>query len=258
MEIIISKNSAEASALAAEIFKRQMEEKPNSVLGLATGGTVVELYNELAKMCAEKRISFKKATSFNLDEYIGLPVGDKNSYRTFMNETFFSKVDIDINKTFVPDGNAENPRAYCMQYENKIRFHGGIDLQLLGIGADGHIGFNEPSSSLASRTRIKTLTQQTREDNARFFGGDINQVPLHAITMGVGTIMDARTVVLLAFGANKADADAQMVEGSITAEVPASVLQMHPNAKIFLDEASASKLKRRDYYDFVYANKIPE
>ena len=248
MEIVISKDSKEASARAAEVVKKQLRDKRASVLGLATGGTVLELYCKLVEMCKNGELSFKKVSTFNLDE-------DSNSYRYFMDENLFSKIDIDKSNTHIPNGCAPNVRAYCVQYENKIRLCGGIDLQILGIGTDGHIGFNEPSSSLGSRTRVKTLTEKTRSDNARFFGGDISKVPLHAITMGIGTILDSREIVLLAFGEGKAEAVANMAEGPITASVPASALQLHPNVKVFLDEAAASKLKNKSYYEFVYANK---
>lgn len=255
MEIIISKDSKEASARAAEVVKKQLRDKRASVLGLATGGSVLELYRNLVEMCKNGELSFKKVSTFNLDEYVGMPPTDSNSYRYFMDENLFSKVDIDKSNTHIPNGCAPNVRAYCVQYENKIRLCGGIDLQILGLGADGHIGFNEPSSSLGSRTRVKTLTEKTRSDNSRFFGGDISKVPMHAITMGIGTILDSREIVLLAFGEGKAEAVANMAEGPITASVPASALQLHPNVKIFLDEVAASKLKNKSYYEFVYANK---
>lgn len=255
MEIVISKDSKEASARAAEVVKKQLRDKRASVLGLATGGTVLELYCKLVEMCKNGELSFKKVSTFNLDEYVGMPPTDSNSYRYFMDENLFSKIDIDKSNTHIPNGCAPNVRAYCVQYENKIRLCGGIDLQILGIGTDGHIGFNEPSSSLGSRTRVKTLTEKTRSDNARFFGGDISKVPLHAITMGIGTILDSREIVLLAFGEGKAEAVANMAEGPITASVPASALQLHPNVKVFLDEAAASKLKNKSYYEFVYVNK---
>ena len=213
MEIVISKDSKEASARAAEVVKKQLRDKRASVLGLATGGTVLELYCKLVEMCKNGELSFKKVSTFNLDEYVGMPPTDSNSYRYFMDENLFSKIDIDKSNTHIPNGCAPNVRAYCVQYENKIRLCGGIDLQILGIGTDGHIGFNEPSSSLGSRTRVKTLTEKTRSDNARFFGGDISKVPLHAITMGIGTILDSREIVLLAFGEGKAEAVAPPAAG---------------------------------------------
>lgn len=255
MEIIISPNPEIASRRAAEVIKEQLLRKRASVLGLATGGTVVGLYGELIKMYKAGEISFKKVSSFNLDEYVGLAPDNPNSYHTFMAENFFSKIDIDRSNTHIPNGRAENIRAYCTQYENKIRQFGGIDLQLLGIGADGHIGFNEPGSSIGSRTRIKTLTEKTRSDNARFFGGDIEKVPVHAITMGIATILDAREIVLLAFGEGKAEAVAKMAEGGISSMFPASALQLHPNVKVFLDEAAAGKLANRDYYEYAYTKK---
>ena len=172
-----------------------------------------------------------------------------------MQENLFDHISIKPENTIVPDGLAADIPAMCEAYEHQIEDWGGVDIQLLGLGHDGHIGFNEPSSSLGSRTRVKTLTEKTRSDNARFFGGDISKVPLNAITMGIGTILDSREIVLLAFGEGKAEAVANMAEGPITASVPASALQLHPNVKVFLDEAAASKLKNKSYYEFVYANK---
>jgi glucosamine-6-phosphate deaminase len=216
---------------------------------------LVGTYRELIRMHREEALDFSKVTTFNLDEYVGLPAGHPESYRTFMAEHFFNHVNVTIQRRHIPDGMARDVPAECTRYETAILAAGGIDLQLLGIGTDGHIGFNEPSSSLASRTRIKTLTERTRADNARFFGGDLARVPFHCITMGVGTIMAAREVLMLAFGGKKADAVAAAAEGPVTAMNPASALQMHPVAKCVVDEAAAEKLSRCDYYRWVYAHK---
>jgi glucosamine-6-phosphate deaminase len=194
-------------------------------------------------------------TTFNLDEYVGLPPEHPQSYHAFMREHLFQHINVAPERIHIPNGMAADVPGECARYEQSIRAAGGIDLQLLGIGSDGHIGFNEPTSSLASRTRIKTLTERTRQDNARFFDGDLTQVPMHCITMGVGTIMETRQVLLLAFGAKKEEAVAQAVEGPITAMNPASILQMHPVAKVIMDEAAAGALKKREYYRYVWDNK---
>jgi glucosamine-6-phosphate deaminase len=255
MEIIIQPTPEAGSIIAARIIAKLVRSKPDCVLGLATGSTPLGTYRELIRMHREDGLDFSKVTTFNLDEYVGLPPEHPQSYRAFMAENFFRHVNVDVKRTHIPDGMARDVPAECARYEAAIRAAGGIDLQLLGIGSDGHIGFNEPSSSLASRTRIKTLTERTRADNARFFEGDLAKVPVHCITMGVGTIMESREVLLLAFGANKAGAVAGAVEGPITAMNPASILQMHPVAKCVMDEAAATKLSRRDYYRWVYSQK---
>jgi glucosamine-6-phosphate deaminase len=225
------------------------------VLGLATGSTPLATYRELVRMHREEGLDFSGVTTFNLDEYVALPPEHPQSYHAFMDEHFFRHVNVPRDRIHIPHGMARDVPAECARYEEAIRAAGGIDLQLLGIGTDGHIGFNEPSSSLASRTRIKTLTERTRADNARFFDGDLDKVPFHCITMGVGTIMDARQVLMLAFGGKKAKAVAEAAEGPITAMNPASVLQMHPVAKCIVDEDAAGKLARGDYYRWVYSHK---
>ena len=192
MEIIIKENGQSASEAAARVVARLVQEKPNAVLGLATGSTPLKLYKELIRLHKEEVLDFSQVTTFNLDEYIGLPADHEQSYRRFMNENLFEQINIKLENTHVPDGMAADVPATCAAYEEAILAAGGIDLQVLGIGSDGHVGFNEPTSSFASRTRIKTLTQQTVADNARFFDGDESKVPHHCITMGIGTIMDAR------------------------------------------------------------------
>jgi glucosamine-6-phosphate deaminase len=255
MEIIIKENGQQASEAAARVVARLVREKPNAVLGLATGSTPLMLYKELIRMHREEGLDFSRVTTFNLDEYIGLPKEHEQSYFTFMWSNLFSQINIQPENVHIPDGMAEDVPAFCAEYEQAILEAGGIDLQVLGIGSDGHVGFNEPTSSFASRTRIKTLTQQTVADNARFFGDDESLVPHHCITMGIGTIMDARMNLMLAFGCGKADAVADMVEGPVAAIMPASILQHHPSAKIFIDEPAAAKLQLAGYYRWVYNGK---
>lgn len=250
MEVIIQPTAEAASAIAARIVARLLREKPDAVLGLATGNTPLLLYRQLVAM----KLDWGRVTTFNLDEYVGLPAEHPQSYHAFMRENLFRHVNIEPERVHIPDGLTKDIPAYCARYEQTIREAGGIDLQVLGIGTDGHIGFNEPTSSLASRTRIKTLTAETRRDNARFFGGEA-EVPHHVLTMGIGTIMDARQIMLLAFGECKAHAVAQAVEGPITAMNPASILQLHPVAKIVLDQPAASQLRYADYYRWVHDNK---
>jgi len=255
MEVIIKSNAQEGSVAAARVVARLVREKPNAVLGLATGSTPLVLYKELIRLHQEEGLDFSQVTTFNLDEYIGLKKEHPQSYYTFMWENLFSQINIKPENVHLPDGMASEVPASCAAYEQAILDAGGITLQVLGIGSDGHIGFNEPTSSFASRTRIKTLTQQTVADNARFFDGDESKVPHHCITMGIGTIMDARMNIMLAFGAGKAEAIAATVEGSVCSMMPASILQHHAAAKVFIDEAAASALKLSDYYRWVYNGK---
>ena len=250
MEIIIQPTPEAATSVAARIIARLLREKPNAVLGLATGSTPLLLYRELIAM----KLDWRKVTTFNLDEYVGLDANHPQSYQSFMWENLFRHINIPKKNVHIPDGMAKDIPKFCAKYEKQIKVAGGIDLQVLGIGTDGHIGFNEPTSSLASRTRIKTLTPQTVKDNARFFGSEA-KVPHHVITMGIGTIMEARQNLLLAFGAGKARAIAEAVEGPITAVNPASILQMHPVTRLCLDQAAVGKLERADYYRWVFSNK---
>lgn len=255
MEMIIKPTAQDASKAAARVVARCIHEKPSAALGLATGSTPLRLYEELVRMHREEGLDFSQVVTFNLDEYVGLDRNHPQSYHTFMWEHLFSRINIAPGNVHIPDGMAADIPASCAQYEEAIIAAGGIDLQVLGIGSDGHIGFNEPTSSFASRTRIKTLTQQTVRDNARFFDCDESRVPHHCITMGIGTIMDARLNIMLAFGQEKAAAIAATVEGPIASVVPASILQCHRNAKVFLDEPAASALKLSDYYRWVYDGK---
>lgn len=250
MRVIIEKDPLSASKRAAEFLFRQIQFKPDSVLGLATGSTPLQIYAELIARHEAGELDFSAVTTFNLDEYVGLGPTDPNSYRYFMQENLFNKINVPPENTNVPDGRALDFESYCLQYEKRIKDFGGIDLQLLGIGRDGHIAFNEPGSSLGSRTRLKTLTSETIRDNSRFFGS-IENVPRLAITMGVGTILETRKCLLVAFGENKAHAIAQAVEGPVTAQVTASALQLHPDVTVVIDEDASRHLKRKSYYDEV-------
>jgi glucosamine-6-phosphate deaminase len=252
MEIIIKSNAEEASVEAAAIIARQLREKPACVLGLATGSTPERLYEILARLARAGSLDASQATTFNLDEYVGLPASHPRSYATYMREHFFDHVRVAA--WHIPDGMATDVPRHCAEYEAAIREAGGIDLQLLGLGSDGHIGFNEAGSSLASRTRLKTLTARTVADNAPYFASP-GEVPRHVITMGVGTILAARHCLILAFGARKARAVAAMAEGPVTASCPASALQMHPSCTLIVDETAAEQLERHDYYRWVYENK---
>lgn len=251
MEVIIRPNAEMAVELVSRLIENQIKIKPDSVLGLATGRTMERVYERLANGSS----SFEHCTTFNLDEYVDLPPDNANSYQQYMRERFFSKININQANTHVPDGNAEDLNVAALQYEQLIEQAGGIDTQLLGIGVAGHIGFNEPLSSIMSRTRAKSLTEQTREQNAVMFGYNINNVPKRAITMGVGTILDARELILLAIGNEKAAILAKAVEGPITSMVSASAIQLHPNCKVIVDKAAAQALKGSDYYHFVFANE---
>ena len=252
MQIVILKDATEVARYGADLFVAQLKKQPASTLGLATGSTPVALYQNLIEKNQQGDISFSQVTSFNLDEYLGLDGSHPQSYRFFMNEQLFDHIDIAKEHTHVPPGDAQDPIAACQEYEARILAAGGIDIQLLGIGRNGHIGFNEPSSGLTSRTRVKTLTKATIDDNARFFSEDEYQ-PHLSITMGIGTILDAKKVVLLATGENKAAAIKATVEGPLTASCPASALQMHRDAVIVIDEAAASELADVDFYKHIEA-----
>ena len=252
MEIIILKNAEDVAAMGADLVCELLRTKPDATLGLATGSTQLSLYRHLVKRHLDGDISFQRTTSFNLDEYLGVAAQNPQSYRSYMDREFFDRIDIDKQNTHLPScEDGQNPRLVGPEYELKIQAAGGIDLQLMGLGANGHIGFNEPSSSLKSRTRVKTLTPQTLKDNSRLFSDNEFQ-PKLAITMGIATIMDARSILLLATGESKADAVSKMVEGPVSAMCPASILQMHERATILLDETAAAGLKNRDYYDWAH------
>jgi len=244
MKVIVCKDSAEMSKVAAQIFADRIKKKPNLVLGLATGGTPVKMYKELIRMNKEEGLDFSKATSFNLDEYLGITGDHDQSYRYFMNDNLFNHVNIDKSKTHVLSGIAKDSAAECKAYEEAIKKAGGIDIQLLGIGGNGHIAFNEPGSAKDSRTRVVDLTKKTIEDNARFFKS-ADEVPKQALSMGNGTILEAKEIVLIADKTSKADAIAKSIEGPATEDVPASLLQNHPNVTFVIDKDAASNLKKK-------------
>ncbi|MDP9984971.1 glucosamine-6-phosphate deaminase [Arthrobacter oryzae] len=253
MEIVILGGSRQIGKLAADAIEQLIRRKPDAVLGLATGSSPLPVYNELAAR-HDQGLDFSRASAYALDEYVGLPAGHPESYREVVRREFTNRVNIAPENVHGPDGTAADIPAACEAYEQAIISAGGVDLQLLGVGTDGHIGFNEPASSFASRTRIKSLIEQTRRDNARFFNS-LAEVPHHVITQGLATIMAARHVVLVATGAQKAQAVRDFVEGPVAAICPASVLQFHPHATVLLDEAAASALKLADFYRHTYENK---
>jgi glucosamine-6-phosphate deaminase len=255
MEVIILDDSTEIGSVAADCIERLLTRKPAAVLGLATGSSPLSIYDDLVDRYQAGRISFAEARGFTLDEYVGLPPDHPERYRNVIDTVFASRVDFAPGAVQGPDGLATDIPAACAAYEAAIRDAGGIDLQILGIGTDGHIGFNEPGSSLASRTRIKTLTRQTRMDNARFFDGDLDAVPTHCLTQGLGTIMAARQVILVATGRSKAEAIHHLAEGPVTAMWPASILQHPPHATVLIDDAAARRLQLADYYRETYRSK---
>jgi glucosamine-6-phosphate deaminase len=255
MEVIISNTYEELSEAAARTVAKTLNSKPNAVLGLATGSTPLGLYKELVRMHREEGLDFSRVTTFNLDEYVGLRKDHPQSYHFFMHENLFKHINIPPQNLYIPSGTTDNYEAFCDWYERRIRECGGIDLQVLGIGSDGHIGFNEPSSSLGSRTRIKTLTKQTIDDNARFFE-EGEKVPAYAITMGVGTILEAKRIMLLASGETEAEAVARAIEGPLTSMNTASALQRHERVIFYLDKAAAGKLEMREYFEWIQA-KMP-
>ncbi|WP_433858160.1 glucosamine-6-phosphate deaminase [Streptomyces kronopolitis] len=254
MEVVIVPDAMAGGELIAEALAALLRRTPDALLGVATGSTPLPVYEALAARVRAGSVDASRARICQLDEYVGLPAGHPESYRSVVLREVVEPLGLDADSFMGPDGTAEDVQAACVAYDAALRAAGGVDLQLLGIGTDGHIGFNEPCSSLASRTRIKTLTRQTREDNARFFDSP-EEVPHHVITQGIGTILEARHLVLLATGAGKADAVARAVEGPLTALVPASALQLHPHATVVVDEAAAAKLTLADYFRATYAAK---
>lgn len=235
-----------ASLRAAEIVTNQVRRKPDSVLGFATGSTPLRLYQKLIENHREFGLDFSKVTTFNLDEYVGLRPEHPQSYHHFMWGNLFGHINVNPGSVYIPHGMADDVDYFCDWYEEQIKKADGIDLQILGIGANGHLAFNEPGSSLGSRTRIKTLTSETVRNNARFFE-DPDEVPRMAITMGIGTILDAETLLLIASGEGKAEAIRLALEGPVTGMCPATVVQMHRFAHVILDEAAASKLEFRHH-----------
>lgn len=236
----------DARTVAREIATRvadALEQKPGLVLGLPTGRTPLLFYEELAALARAGKADFSRATTFNVDEFVGVPASHPGSYRTFMQRHLFDHVDIDPSRINFLDGNARDAMEECCRYEQAIDSAGGIDLLILGIGTNGHIGFNEPADGLAARTHRVTLKPETRRSNAALFGGDPDAVPAEALSMGIGTILDAKSVVLLATGERKASCVEQLVAGPITTHLPASFLQLHPEVEIMLDTAAATRLR---------------
>jgi glucosamine-6-phosphate deaminase len=254
MEVVIVPSTTELATIVADAVEALLLRRPSAVLGLATGSSPVPVYDELVDRYRAGRVSFVSARAFLLDEYVGLPPGHPESYRSVIERLFTGRVDFAPGAVMSPDGHACDLVAACTSYEEAIAQAGGVDLQLLGVGADGHIGFNEPGSSLGSRTRLKTLTGQTCVDNARFFGS-VDEVPRHVLTQGVGTILEARHLVLVASGTAKAAPVAKVVEGPVTAMVPGSALQLHPHVTVVADEAAASSLGLAAYYREAWADK---
>lgn len=253
-EVVVVKDQAAAGALAAESIVDLISGKPDAVLGLATGSTPLPVYRALASLISERGVDVSHVRGYALDEYVGLPAGHPESYRSVIHREVVEPLGLTPSLIHVPNGARETIEHAGADYEKAIAESGGVDVQILGIGTDGHIGFNEPGSSFGSLTRVKTLTAQTRADNARFFASP-SEVPLHCITQGLGTILRARRLVLLAFGAGKARAVADAVEGPLSASVPASAIQLHPRATVVVDEEAASLLVNADYYRYAYAHK---
>lgn len=239
--IVVAQSAEELASSVAEQVKRQLQGRADSVLALPTGQTPIALYAELARRCREEEISFAEVRTFNLDEFVGLSADHPDSFETYMMTHLFSHIDIDLAKVRIPNGNAPNLDLECRAYERDIAALGGIDLAIVGIGTNGHIAFNEPSTPFDSRTRVIELTPESKAAHAAEFGG-VERVPHQAITMGIGTILQARRILLLALGADKADIVARAIEGPLTRDVPASALQTHPNVMVFLDRAAAARL----------------
>ena len=254
MEVVILPSGTEVGVLAARKIMRLVRERPHAVLGLATGSSPLAIYAALGAAVREGGLDTSRMSAFALDEYVGIPADHPESYAAVIHREVTVPLHLDPGRVQVPDGRASDLEAAGERYEEAIRAAGGVDLQILGIGANGHVGFNEPSSSFASRTRIKTLTERTRADNARFFD-TADDVPTHCLTQGLGTIMDARELLLVAQGPQKATAVAAAVEGPVTSMCPASVLQHHRHATVMVDEEAAAGLQLADYYRWTYAHK---
>lgn len=242
MNILIFKNEVEGGRKAAEIVKEIINEKKDAVLGLATGSTPIEMYKELIRLYENKEVSFKDVKSVNLDEYVGLSGEHEQSYRYFMNDNLFNHIDIDKNNTYVPNGLSQDFEKEALEYEDLIKRLGGQDCQILGVGQNGHIGFNEPNSKLDSITHVEDLTESTIEANKRFFES-VNDVPRKAISMGMGSILKARKIILLAFGEAKADVIKSLEDSKITTEIPVTLLKLHPDVTVIVDESAVSKLR---------------
>src|SRR5712672_4685419 len=248
MLLVLKPNSEELGREAARVIANAVRRNPVLRLGLATGSTMLAMYQELVRLHRHESLDFSKVVTFNLDEYLGLSSNHPQSFHYYMRENFFAHVNVDPDNIHIPDGSIkENYEQYCASYEEAIRNAGGIDLQILGIGRNGHVGFNEPTSSLGSRTRLKVLTKETIEDNRKFFAPG-EEIPQCAITMGIGTILEARRILLLASGTSKAAAIAKAIEGPVTASVTASALQLHSEVTFLVDQQAGAQLKQQDYY----------
>lgn len=248
MDIVINDDPMILAEIAADIIENVVELKPQAVIGLATGSSPLDLYNELVRRYEAGRLSFAQCKAFMLDEYVGIAEDHPERYRNVIEKNVVSRLDFRPEAVHGPAGNAEDLWAACRAYDEAIAQAGGTDVQILGIGSDGHIAFNEPGGSLVSRTHPESLTEETRQDNARFFNNQLDLVPTHCLTQGLATIMTSKHPLLLATGEKKAKAIAAMVEGPVSAACPASILQMHPQVTVLIDEAAASLLERRDYY----------
>ena len=247
MLVIIRPDKAVASIQAAKLVADQVRHKPDSVLGLSTGNTPLATYTELIRMHRDDGLDFSNVTTFNLDEYFGLAREHPQSFYSEIHKNFLDHINVRSDRIHIPNGESKAPAKTCSEYEDAILAAGGIDLQILGIGRTGHIGFNEPTSSLASRTRLKTLSDETINDNSKISG----EIPEVAITMGIGTILEAKKILLLAFGESKSNAVAKAIEGPISSSCSASALQMHRDVRFILDEEAATELRHRSYYDRV-------
>lgn len=254
MEVIIKEHYDQICEEAVKIIHQAWKKKNNLVLGLPTGRTPLGVYKRLIESYQKEEIDFSRTVTFSLDEYLGLKENHPQSFAYYLENNLYQHINLKKENIFRLKGTPEDIDQHCQDYEEKIKSRGGIDLQILGIGRNGHIGFNEPSSSLSSRTRVKTLAEETVEANSRFFD-DKNEVPRFCLTMGIGTIMESKMILLMASGENKSEAIQKTIEGPVTASVPASVLQHHPQAKIIIDQKAASRLARKDYYQWVYKNK---
>jgi glucosamine-6-phosphate deaminase len=251
MLLVLKASPEEVGREAARVVASAVRRNPSLRLGLATGSTMLGMYRELVRLHREEKLDFSRVVTFNLDEYLGLPSIHPQSFHHFMQENFFAHVNVTVTNVHIPDGGIKgNYQRYCASYETSIRDYGGIDLQVLGIGRNGHIGFNEPTSSLGSRTRLKVLSKETIEDNRKFFASE-EEIPQCAITMGIGTILEAKRVLLLASGSSKAAAIAKAIEGPITASVTASALQLHGEVTFIVDREAGAQLKQQDYYQRV-------
>lgn len=255
-EIVVIQNKRAAGDLIAASIRGLIEAKPDAVLGLATGSTPMPVYSALARSFTERPLDVSRVRGFALDEYVGLPTGHPESYRAVIARDVVTPLGLNPANVHVPNGDLATLSTAGADYERALTAAGGVDIQLLGIGRTGHLGFNEPSSSFASITRVKTLAPKSRADNARFFDSP-SDVPVHCITQGLGTILRARHLVLLAFGANKASVIAEAVEGSLSASAPGTAIQLHPHVTVVVDEEAASNLANLDYYKYIWANRLP-